>query len=114
MIPIFNLFEAWPRFKDLVVDPMKSEPSARGALVLRGPLKMLQTVAMVTQRGKATTTAERFRPLVSRCCWYASDVLDKALEGADGQEGLTTPTSLLDRLAPSTIASTRKAVAQNP
>ena len=34
--------------------------------------------------------------------------------GADGQEGLTTPTSPLDRLAPSTIASTRKADASSP
>ena len=32
---------------------------ASGALVLRGPLKMIQTIAMITQRGKATTTAER-------------------------------------------------------
>lgn len=61
---------------------------ARGAIVLRGPLKMLQTVAMVTQKGKATTTADRFKPLASRSTWYAADVLDKALEGAQGQEGL--------------------------
>ena len=58
---VFGLFEAWPRFKDIVYDELSA--GASGALVLRGPLKMIQTIAMITQRGKATTTAERFKPL---------------------------------------------------
>ena len=92
---IFTLFEAWPRFRDQVVGPMCAEAaagssSARGALVLRGPPKMLQTVAMVTQRGKAPKTSDRFRPLASKSSWLpAGEALDKALEGVQGQEGLS-------------------------
>ena len=50
---MFSLFEAFPRFKDQVVDPMipatDAEPETappRGVLLLRGAAKMLQTVAM--------------------------------------------------------------------
>ena len=84
---VFGLFEAWPRFKDIVYDELSA--GASGALVLRGPLKMIQTIAMITQRGKATTTAERFKPLVSKSAWHAAgDALKTALEGVEGQEGL--------------------------
>ena len=84
---IFTTFEAWPRFKDLVYDPMSAGQS--GAFVLRGPLKMLQTVAMITQKGKAPTTADRFKPLASKSSFAtAGDALTEALAGADGQEGL--------------------------
>ena len=83
---IFSTFEAWPRFKDLVYDPMSA--GQHGTFVLRGPLKMLQTVAMITQKGKAPTTAERFKPLATRSSFVAADALNEALAGVDGQEGL--------------------------
>ena len=97
---IFGLFDAFPRLKDQVVDPMREEAlasaeyagvataDARGALVFRGPLKMLQTVAMVTQKSKAGTTADRFKPLASRCKWVPVEGMPAVLEGVQGLEGL--------------------------
>ena len=87
---LFMLLEAFPRFKDQVVDVMaaadgaegsegyaqnyaetqeQQKPLPRGALVLRGALKMLQTVAMITRNSKATTTGERFKPLAGKSKW---------------------------------------------
>lgn len=84
---LFLTLEAWPRFKDLVVDPMSG--GQPGAFVLRGPLKMLQTVAMITQRGKDSTTADRFKVFASKSTFIgAGDPLTEALSGVDGQEGL--------------------------
>ena len=92
---IFHLFEAFPRLKDTVVDAVRAEAlgegadlEARGALVLRGPPKMLQTVAMITSKHKAPETAVRFKPLASRCKWVPAAELAAALEGATGLEGL--------------------------
>ena len=62
---IFELIEAWPRFKDTALDPMRGD-GGPGALLLRGPSKLLQTLAKVTQASKAATTADRFKPLLSR------------------------------------------------
>lgn len=91
---IFNLLEAFPRFKDQVVDCLagkQSEPSpntARGALMLRGPAKMLQTVAVVTMKGDSPTTAARFKPFTSRCKWLDADGLMEAVKDVSGTEGL--------------------------
>ena len=116
---LFSLFDSFPRFKDQVYDTLlpndstaaagedsagytqnyaesSSAGAARGALVLRGASKMLQTVAMITQKSKAATTAERFRPLVSKCKWVASAALSAELEGAAGQEGLKELVALYD------------------
>ena len=69
---VFFMLEAFPRFKDQVIDPMiqasdaergAAETPSRGALLLRGPAKMLQTVTMVTMKGNAPSTAARFKPL---------------------------------------------------
>ena len=83
---LFQLFDAYPRFKDQGVDVLRSgeasSPDARGALVLRGPLKMLQTVQKVTEASKATTTADRFKVLLSRCKWVAEGGLAGVLEGS--------------------------------
>ena len=52
---IFAMLDAFPRFKDLAADPMRPADQAadvRGCILFTGPLKMLQTVAMVTQAGK--------------------------------------------------------------
>jgi hypothetical protein len=94
---IFELFEAWPRVKDLVVDALRAEAlgdaagdaGRRGALMLRGPAKMLQTIALVTSKGKASTTADRFKAFASRCKWVPDEELAVALEGvSEGLEGL--------------------------
>ena len=63
---IFAMLDAFPRFKDLAADlmrPADQEADVRGCILFTGPLKMLQTVAMVTQAGKASTAPERFKPL---------------------------------------------------
>lgn len=60
--------------------------------MLRGPVKMLQTVAMITKGSKADATAERFKALISRTKWVEQEALDEALanEGAvDGLKGLS-------------------------
>lgn len=115
---IFQLLEAFPRFKDQVVDQLQAEAlvggssaddqedgaaakayaqnyapesggaAARGALVIRGAPKMLQMVAMIVQRGKAPTTADRFKPFVQKCKWVPVAALPEALEGVEGVEGL--------------------------
>ena len=60
---IFAMLEAFPRFKDLAMDPLRPASEApeqqRGGLLFTGPLKMLQTIAMITQAGKASTAADR-------------------------------------------------------
>ena len=89
---IFAMLEAFPRFKDLAADAMRPADQAadvRGCILFTGPLKMLQTVAMVTQAGKASTAPERFKPLLSRCKWVAADAIMGELESdAAGTEGL--------------------------
>ena len=42
---LFAIAEAFPRFKDLALDPLKPSAEARGALLFSGPLKMLQARA---------------------------------------------------------------------
>ena len=70
---MIELFESYPRFKDQCIDPLRTSAghssTARGALVLRGPVKMLQTVAMITKGSKADATAERFKARISRTKW---------------------------------------------
>lgn len=89
---IFAMLDAFPRFKDLAADPMRPADQAadmRGCILFTGPLKMLQTVAMVTQAGKASTAPERFKPLLSRCKWLAADaILGELGPDAAGTEGL--------------------------
>ena len=102
---VFDLFAAYPRFKDQIVDPMRmgmlqagvadaevQSPGGdppRGALLLRGPSKMVKTVALVTQMSKAVTTVERFKPLASRCKWVAAEALSEVLSDVrHGVEGL--------------------------
>jgi hypothetical protein len=93
---IFLLFEKWPRFKDLVFDPMAAaaasgDAAASGAMVLRGQFKMLHTVANLvgSKANKSSTTEARFKVLASKSKWVAAgEALTKALEGAAGQEGL--------------------------
>ena len=89
---IFAMLDAFPRFKDLATDPMRPADQAadvRGCILFTGPLKMLQTVAMVTQAGKASTAPERFKPLLSRCKWLAADaILGELGPDAGGTEGL--------------------------
>ena len=45
-------------------------------------------MAMVTQAGKATTTADRFKPLSSRCKWFEQAAHTAELGSAAGTEGL--------------------------
>ena len=85
---IFAMLEAFARFKDLAADPLVPTPGERGGVLFTGPLKMLQTVAMVTQAGKATNAADRFKPLLSRCKWMEQSALTSALASATGTEGL--------------------------
>ena len=40
---IFDFAESFPRLADLGVEPLRGAPGERGALLLQGPLKMLQT-----------------------------------------------------------------------
>lgn len=84
---IFELIEAWPRFKDTALDPMRTD-GGPGALLLRGPSKLLQTLAKVTQANKAPTTAERFKMLLSRSKWLGQQALLEELASASGLKGL--------------------------
>lgn len=70
------------------LDAPSSAEGARGALLLSGPLKQLQVVAMVTQKSKAATTGERFKPLAARCKWLPAEALPAELDGSNGLEGL--------------------------
>lgn len=110
---LFLLIEAFPRFKDQVVDVMALEAAGaggdgqqyaqnyaetsatpRGALILRGALKMLQVTAMITKNSKSTSTAERFKPLAGKSKWVSQSELAASLEGVSGQEGLSSLVSL--------------------
>ena len=79
---IFDFAESFPRLADLGVEPLRGAPGERGALLLQGPLKMLQTVVMVTVNGKAQGVADRFKALLSRSKWVAADAVDGALAGS--------------------------------
>ena len=68
--------------------PLPTGEAPHGVLLLRGPLKQLQVLAMVTKNSKASTTAERFKPLVARSKWVPEDALKAELESAQGLEGL--------------------------
>ena len=70
---IFDFAESFPRLADLGVEPLRGAPGERGVLLLQGPLKMLQTVVMVTVNGKAQGVADRFKALLSRSKWVAAD-----------------------------------------
>jgi methionyl aminopeptidase len=89
---IFAMLEAFPRFKDLAMDPLRPASEApeqqRGGLLFTGPLKMLQTIAMITQAGKASTAADRFKPLLSKSKWMEPEALIAELADAAGTEGL--------------------------
>lgn len=65
-----------------------ADGAPRGALLLRGPAKMLQTVAMITQKSKEATTDARFKIFASKAKWVAAGEVAAALDGASGQEGL--------------------------
>ena len=107
---IFARCDAFPRLKDTCIDPLclaggpadgdaprdtamppaptSADDIPRGALVLRGPVKQLQVVGLVTQKGKAVAAAERFKPLLGRCKWVPEEDLAGALDGVQGVEGL--------------------------
>ena len=99
---IFAMLEAFPRFKDLAMDPLRPASEApeqqRGGLLFTGPLKMLQTIAMITQAGKASTTADRFKPLLSKSKWMEPEALIAELADAAGTEGLQLKTSRARRV----------------
>ena len=79
---LFDFCESFPRLVDLGVDPLRGAAGERGALLLKGPLKMLQTVVMVTVKGKAEAVADRFKALLSRSKWVAAGDVDAALAGS--------------------------------
>jgi len=86
---LFELFEAYPRVKDQCIDQLRGEADAEpGMLLLRGPLKLLQTVHKVTQANKSATTADRFKVLMMRCKWLPLSGVEAALEGASGLRGV--------------------------
>lgn len=88
---LFEQMESFPRFKDHVNDPLQAAADAGdalGALFMRGPPKMLQTVASLTAASKAQTAAERFKVLRTRCKWLPEPTLLQELAGCPGTEGL--------------------------
>ena len=93
---LLELLEAYPRFKDQALDPLRASAESgadAGALLIRGPSKLLHTLTKVTHASQAPTTAERFKPLLSRSRWVAASALADELSGAAGLKGLK------DRLA---------------
>ena len=84
---LLGIMEAFPRFKERAVDPLHPE-GERGALVFRGPLKLVQTVSKLTCASKASTVGDRFKALLSRSKWVRQEELEQALDGADGLDGL--------------------------
>jgi len=95
---IFQLLEAFPRFKDQVLDKIVADSNeqrgaatspSRGIFILQGPAKMIQTVAMVTMKGTASSTAARLKPVSSRCKWVPADEFLEATKNIrHGIEGL--------------------------
>ena len=55
----FNYFEAWPRFKDLVVDPMATTAGTRGALMRQVSDVLDQAKSFVTSRDPTPPSAAR-------------------------------------------------------
>lgn len=85
---LFEMMEAYPRFKELGADPLHA-PGERGALLLRGPLKLLQTVSKVTCAGSAADVASRFRVLLSRTKWMRHSEIEEMLSGVVGSDGFS-------------------------
>jgi hypothetical protein len=84
---LFDVLEAFPRFKEVGLDPL--HPSGeRGALLLRGPLKLVQTVSKLTCASTAASVADRFKTLLSRSKWVKQLELEEKLGGAAGFDGL--------------------------
>ena len=93
---LLELLEAYPRFKDQALDPLRASAESgagAGALLIRGPSRLLHTLTKVVGASQAPTTAERFKPLLSRSRWVAASALADELSGATGLKGLN------DRLA---------------
>jgi len=84
---LLGIMEAFPRFRERAVDPLHPE-GERGALVFRGPLKLVQTVSKLTCASKASTVGDRFKALLSRSKWVRQEEIKQALDGADGLDGL--------------------------
>ena len=96
---LLELLEAYPRFKDQALDPLRASAESgadAGALLIRGPSKLLHTLTKVTHASQAPTTAERFRPLLSRSRWVAAGALAEELCGAAGLKGLNDRLAKLD------------------
>ena len=82
-----------PRHRHCDTIPGGASPCLPHSLAYLGCLTLAaQTVAMVTQAGKASTAPERFKPLLSRCKWVAADAIMGELESdAAGTEVHTCP-----------------------
>ena len=64
---LLELLEAYPRFKDQALDPLRASAGSdagAGALLIRGPSRLLHTLTKVVGASQAPTTAERFKPLL--------------------------------------------------
>jgi len=84
---LFEMTEAYPRFKELGLDPLHAADE-RGAMVLRGPLKLLQTVSKLTCAGDAADVSSRFRVLLSRAKWVKQAEVEEMLSGVVGSDGI--------------------------
>lgn len=78
---------SWPRLAPACLLPLIEEKEgAPGAVavVLRGPVKLMQTLALICHNAKAPTTVERFKPLLPRLAVIPKeDVLKEGWGGVD-------------------------------
>ncbi len=96
------LIDAFPRFFDHAVLPLAPDKSTHQgsssplAFVLRGPVKLIATLAKVTQASNATSVAERFKLLLPRATCLPKDELVAELAGAKGLDALPERFEKLD------------------
>eukprot|EP00965_Chrysotila_dentata_P067288 2226933-Pleurochrysis_carterae.AAC.1 len=83
---LFELLDSFPRMHDRCVAPLAE--GRRGALVLRGAVRMLSTVVAVSDASKAQESKDRFKVLLSRAKWTPQESLLEDLGGCGGTKGL--------------------------
>lgn len=78
------VLEAWPAFVPACLAPLRAEKGADASAValLRAPPRVISTLAMVCHNNaKAASTAERFKPLLPRVAFVASNQLRAEADG---------------------------------
>lgn len=83
---LLSVVESWPAFVTACVAPLRAEKGvdASAAVMLRCPTRVVSTLAVVCHNSKATSTAERFKPLLPRLTLVSRDELGATIAGGSG------------------------------